>query len=70
MVNYRTETWRIRCRHVVWKSLQKQAHPLDFVLWKKAKPGEPIGILHGGQGVLVGILNVLPWQLQIIGRHF
>ncbi len=32
--------------------------PLDFVLWKRAKPGEPVWPSPWGEGDLAGILNV------------
>ena len=31
--------------------------PLDFVLWKSSKPGEPVGKVLGGRGVRAGILS-------------
>ena len=37
-------------------------NPLDFALWKSAKPGEVSWQSPWGEGRLVGILNVLLWR--------
>ena len=44
-------------------------NPLDFVLWKPAKPGEPAWLRLGVRGDRDGILSVRPCQPLFWGSH-
>ena len=61
----------VACRIMIlnnWKVVRElkltevKRDPLDFVLWKLAKPGEPHGIRRGARADQVGILNVRQWR--------
>ena len=40
---------------------EDKEHPMDFALWKAAKPGEPcLGSRRGGKGARAGTSNARP----------
>ena len=44
---------------------EKKEDPLDFVLWKAAKPGKFLGKVRGEKDGRAGILNARRWQGNI-----
>jgi len=49
---------------------ESKRDPLDFVLWKAAKPGEPSWESPWGPGVLAGTSSARPCRWSSSARHF
>ena len=61
----------MRCRREPELPVGEQKRdPLDFALWKAAKPGEPAWDSPWGRAAPVGILNVLPCLPKYLGKTF
>ena len=49
-------------------ALQGKEHPMDFTLWKAAKPGEPLGRVRGGRAGRAGTSSAAPSPWNTWGK--